>query len=327
MLGNLKSFYKTVIEKILDVEKHFRGKTGKEKRDAVVEYMVGLVDIPGIPNFIENPIKRFVFGFIVDKAVEKLNLFTDWDFAGITLSPGQAEKLAEIVDTPVPLVAQAMTALPPTASIDEKLDALYKAYAVAIVPSDNTAEETPVPCLWEMSIAFVLAREGGYVNHPADKGGETNMGITKGTLMAAYAQGLVPHREPKKLTKDEAEAIYRANYWDRYGWGNIAWPVCLVLFDATVNHGGGGMAKLAQRSANMFDARLDDDGKFGPKTLAALTSLSETQPIAFSEEFLRQRKKYFDNIIAQNPSQEVFKNGWYNRLKHLADTAGVMSPL
>lgn len=32
-------------------------------------------------------------------------------------------------------------------------------------------------------VKFVLAREGGYVNDPTDKGGETNKGITHTTFL------------------------------------------------------------------------------------------------------------------------------------------------
>ena len=57
------------------------------------------------------------------------------------------------------------------------------------------------------AISFTLKWEGGYVNHPADKGGATNRGITQSTLNAAFNAGLVKHNVIEALSRDEAVAI------------------------------------------------------------------------------------------------------------------------
>ena len=54
-------------------------------------------------------------------------------------------------------------------------------------------------------IRHILNEEGGYVNHAKDPGGETKYGISK----RAY-----PHLDINNLTLDEAEAIYRLDYWE-----------------------------------------------------------------------------------------------------------------
>jgi lysozyme family protein len=191
---------------------------------------------------------------------------------------------------------------------------------------------------WTKSLAFTVNVEGGKnytgeangkytLKNPADKGGPTNRGITKDTLLAAYAQGIVKNDNLDILTADEAATIYKANYWDRYRWGEIPWPVCLALFDMTVNHGGGGMAKIVQRTANALGWKLEIDGKFGPKTFEAIVKISGAQPEGFTQELLVYRKRYYDDIIARDSSQEKNKNGWYNRLKALASATGVKSPV
>ena len=308
------------------------GKTGEEKLELVAEKVAGLINIPLLPDWLEKPLKIAALKPFISLMVDKLNWLFNWDFGGKTLTDDQNSKLAEVVDAPVTVVAKAMSAVPKEASVDEKLEALYREYKITPVepepvPEAAPQEAAPVVALWDTSIAFVLAREGGYVDDPDDKGGETNMGITKATLAGACASGLVSHCDVKNLTRAEAERIYRSNYWDRYGWGDIPWPAGLCLFDATVHHGAGGMAKLAQRTANALGWKLDADGKFGPKTLESIQRITAADAKGYVGEFLRQRKKYFDDIIEKNGTQKKYKNGWHNRLKALAEIAGVKSPV
>lgn len=60
---------------------------------------------------------------------------------------------------------------------------------------------------------FILAHEGGYVDHPKDPGGATNLGITIKTL-AAWRKRKVSKAEVKALTPADVIPIYKANYWD-----------------------------------------------------------------------------------------------------------------
>ncbi|GHV36377.1 hypothetical protein FACS1894187_10880 [Synergistales bacterium] len=176
-------------------------------------------------------------------------------------------------------------------------------------------------------VNFVLKREGGYVNDPLDKGGETNMGITAGTLKRALDAGLPVHKDVKDITKMDALLIYRAFYWEPYAYKTSLFPACLVLLDICVNHGAGGMATIAQRAANALSWRLDVDGKYGAKTAQSIEKLSAANSFTYTEELLRQRKDYYDRIIKKTPSQARFKNGWYNRIRELATVAGVKSPV
>lgn len=77
-------------------------------------------------------------------------------------------------------------------------------------------------------MAFILAEEGGYVNNPADPGGETKFGISK----RAY-----PTANIAALTPEDAKAIYRRDYWNPLGLDAEKYGPALVLMDAAVNQG------------------------------------------------------------------------------------------
>jgi len=183
---------------------------------------------------------------------------------------------------------------------------------------------------FQRSINFSLKWEGGrnfnIVNGKpvvkgaakADLGGATAYGIIISTLKAACASGVVSHDDICKLTQDEAKLIYRKNFWDRYGWGELAWPVCLCCLDISINHGG--FAWILQRAAQDCGQTLKIDGKFGKQTFAALKAC---EPVKLAKAIVEQRKKYYEKIVAKNPSQKVFMNGWLRRNNEMAQAAGV----
>jgi uncharacterized protein YgiM (DUF1202 family) len=107
--------------------------------------------------------------------------------------------------------------------------------------------EEPVRDDFDRAMQFVERWEGGYVNHPSDPGGATNRGITIGTLTRwRVAKGLpaATVADVKALTREEANAIYKAWYWEASGADRMDWPMCLAHFDLAVN-GGVGRAKAA----------------------------------------------------------------------------------
>lgn len=83
---------------------------------------------------------------------------------------------------------------------------------------------------FEQAVAIILEHEGGYVNDPKDPGGETRYGISK----RAY-----PTINIRDLTKAEAMAIYRRDYWDKIKADTLPDYVRLMAFDCAVNQGVG----------------------------------------------------------------------------------------
>lgn len=93
------------------------------------------------------------------------------------------------------------------------------------------ARETFAACLSE-----TLAHEGGYVDHPKDPGGATNMGITQAAL-SDWRDRPVSRFEVRTLTRVEADAIYRARYWNAVRGDDLPPGLDLVAFDGAVNSG------------------------------------------------------------------------------------------
>jgi lysozyme family protein len=81
-----------------------------------------------------------------------------------------------------------------------------------------------------LAVEFVLSREGGYVNDPQDPGGETKCGISKRSY---------PTLDIANMTKQQAIAIYKRDFWDRCHCDAYDYPLALAVFDTAVNCGVG----------------------------------------------------------------------------------------
>lgn len=110
---------------------------------------------------------------------------------------------------------------------------------------------------FESCLRFVLQYEGGFVDHPRDPGGATNMGVTQKTL-AMWRKRPVTKGEVRALTRDEAVAIYRKLYWDAIGGDALPAGVDLIAFDIAVNMGVARARKWLAGTAGLPPrARLD----------------------------------------------------------------------
>ena len=66
-------------------------------------------------------------------------------------------------------------------------------------------------------INTLIEREGGYVAHPADKGGPTRFGITEAVARTHGYSGTM-----RQLPHADAAAIYKRLYWLRPHFDDIA---------------------------------------------------------------------------------------------------------
>jgi lysozyme family protein len=168
------------------------------------------------------------------------------------------------------------------------------------------------------AIAFILEREGGFVNDPKDRGGATKYGITHGTLSRARGTP-VTTADVKALRITEAVSIYDVHYWHASGAKEIddAGRPCLALchLDAAVNHG-------PRRAILFLQEALDvsPDGRFGPITRAALDRSDEKQLVS---RYLVIRAQFFRHIVAADQTQLKFLKGWLARCRHVARECGV----
>ncbi|QCB44297.1 secretion activating protein [Sphingomonas sp. PAMC26645] len=163
-------------------------------------------------------------------------------------------------------------------------------------------------------IASVIAVEGGYVNHPADPGGETNMGITK---QVAVANGYVgPMRT---LPRGVAESIYYARYLVAPGYAaliSIDAAVTEELFDTSVNMGASRPSAWFQRSTNaLCGTTLTIDGRLGPGSIAAYQSCQAklgAAPLCVATLGILDawQSGEYARLIGANPKLQVFQKGW-----------------
>lgn len=154
---------------------------------------------------------------------------------------------------------------------------------------------------FDRALAHVLAHEGGYVEHADDPGGATNMGITRSTL-ADWRGHAVTRADVAALTRGEAAAIYKARFWDPCRCEAMPDPVAFMVFDAAVNHGPSGAARLLQQALGVAV-----DGRIGPVTLAAARA-AETSSLL--TEFAARRMVLYAGLA----HFRTFGLGWSRRL-------------
>lgn len=153
-------------------------------------------------------------------------------------------------------------------------------------------------------IDHLLALEGGYVNHPDDKGGETNFGISKRSY---------PTLNIRTLTRDDAMQIYHRDFWAPLRLDELlSERLAKGLFAFGVHSGIGKAAKVAQRAVNGLGRALAVDGRFGPATVAALNRFPEAQILPAVKAAMLA---HYEGIVARDPTQRVFLRGWKNRLE------------
>ena len=157
-----------------------------------------------------------------------------------------------------------------------------------------------------VAIPVILAHEGGYVNNPADPGGETNFGITKRDHPAEDIRGMTPTR---------AAEIYLAEFWNPYRLGEVVDEnVATKLLDMAVNLGPRTMIRLLQRALNFLTPGrpVAVDGLIGNGTLAAVNAI---QPAADLLQTLRayHALRYIELVEQPDNRFDQFAKGWLRR--------------
>lgn len=122
---------------------------------------------------------------------------------------------------------------------------------------------------FEIALKIVLKHEGGYVNHPRDPGGHTNLGITLKTLRRYRKDADVEWLKSLRPESDIVKEIYGDGYWDAVKADELPPGVDLAMFDFAVNSGPARARKYLQQVLG-----VKVDGIIGPKTLASLRGRS-----------------------------------------------------
>lgn len=158
---------------------------------------------------------------------------------------------------------------------------------------------------WDDAFAHMIQSEGGYVNDPHDRGGETNLGVTK-KAWAAYLGRDIADGEMAALTPDVVQPFYKSQYWDRVRGDDLPDGVDYLVFDFAVNAGPGRSSKFLQQAVG-----ATADGVIGNGTLAAVRAKDAQEVI---DLFSKVKEEFYRGLAEKDPSQERFLKGWLNRV-------------
>ena len=158
------------------------------------------------------------------------------------------------------------------------------------------------------SLAVVLKHEGGYVDHPEDPGGRTNMGITQ-AVYEKYLGRTVTEDEMKNIKIGDVRIIYRENYWDRVKGDDLPSGIDFCVFDWAVNSGVSRASKALQRIVG-----VKDDGVIGPITVKE-TFKCDSDKVILS--YTEVRENFYKTLSTFN----TFGKGWTRRNNETLEAA------
>ncbi|MCA3215506.1 MAG: glycoside hydrolase family 108 protein [Betaproteobacteria bacterium] len=165
------------------------------------------------------------------------------------------------------------------------------------------------------ALAFTLRWEGGYVNHPNDRGGPTNKGVIQRVYDDWRRRQGQPPRDVRAIEDAEVHTIYETQYWVPPRCPLLGEPLDMVHFDTAVNMGAGRAVRFLQAAVGAAV-----DGAFGENTLRAVRAADLGTTLA---AYCQRRENFYNAIVARDESQRVFLRGWMNRLNALRKAAGL----
>lgn len=160
----------------------------------------------------------------------------------------------------------------------------------------------------------VFKWEGGYVDHPDDPGGATNLGITHKVLAEWRGVPAVTRKEVQDLTRDEATDIFKARYFDVIRGSRLPAPIDLIMMDGAVNHGTRNMVRFLENALG-----LTENGRLSKADIGLLAEKTAEQQglIEIAVQLADARKARY----LSRPHAATFIRGWRNRLNDIMDTA------
>tara|TARA_B100000900_G_scaffold353135_1_gene321119 strand:- start:4569 stop:5078 length:510 start_codon:yes stop_codon:yes gene_type:complete len=154
---------------------------------------------------------------------------------------------------------------------------------------------------YDKCLETILHHEGGYVNHPKDPGGETNLGVTKRVYQEHGGT-----KDMKDLVVEDVAPIYKKGYWDRIKGDDLPGGLDLCVFDFGVNAGPARAAKFLQ---SMIGTKVD--GGIGPNTLAKVEEyIRENGEHEAVNKYQEMRQRYYTEL----KTFDTFGRGWTRRV-------------
>ena len=154
-----------------------------------------------------------------------------------------------------------------------------------------------------------MAFEGGWSNHPSDRGGRTKYGVTQGTL-DAYNDRMGRAIALSRLTPDQAADVYWIMYWLEMRIDKLPSIVQGLMFDWSV-HAGFFAIRSMQRHV-----KTKADGAIGPVTLAALDKFIFDKGNGIVRALAIRRMKHLCRLVRRDRKQGDFIVGWFDRVSY-----------
>ena len=164
---------------------------------------------------------------------------------------------------------------------------------------------------FEKALESVLHHEGGFVNHPKDPGGITNLGCTK-RVWEEWVGHPVTEQAMKDLKPADVAPLYKKKYWDKVSGDDLPAGVDYCVFDTAINSGPGRAVKLLQACVN-----AEVDGVLGPNSLKAVNAFDVETLI---EDYSKRRLSFLTELA----TWETFGRGWARRVNEVEDAASGM---
>lgn len=165
---------------------------------------------------------------------------------------------------------------------------------------------------FDICFQMVIKHEGGFVAHPSDPGGITNLGVTK-AAWEEYLGKEVTEQDMRDLTVETVKPFYRKNYWDRVRGDDLPPGVDYAVFDFAVNSGVARASRMLQECAG-----VTKDGSIGPKTVEAVKARNAAE---LAQEVCDKRLEFLQSL----PHFPTFARGWTRRVLEVAKTAAELS--
>lgn len=156
------------------------------------------------------------------------------------------------------------------------------------------------------ALEALLKHEGGFVNHPDDPGGMTNLGVTA-AVWALWVGHPVNEKQMRALTINAVAPLYKRKYWDACKCDDFVSGLDYCVFDLAVNSGVGRAIKLLQSCVG-----ATPDGDYGSIT-NALVKEAEKEPAKLIEAYCFVRLEFLKTL----KTWPVFGKGWENRVNEV----------
>jgi lysozyme family protein len=161
---------------------------------------------------------------------------------------------------------------------------------------------------FDTALEAILHHEGGYVDHPKDPGGRTNLGCTQ-RVWEEWVGHPVDEKTMRELTPELVGPLYKAKYWDKIKGDDLPAGVDYVVFDAAINSGPGRAAKWLQQTVGAVP-----DGAIGNGTLAKVEAMD-------ADDIVSKYQETRLGFLKSLPTWDTFGKGWGRRVTEVKDAA------